>query len=87
MKISKVHIHRTALVGVLATGLGGCFGGGDDSTPPPDTPPVVVQPKQEDKFGLAFGMAFRVDANSEPTPVKDGDLIPISFTDEPTPIT
>ena len=86
MRTTQLCLHRAALLVVLCSGLAACGGSGSDGDPPPGAPPVVTA-KQEDKFGLAFGVAFRADANSEPFPVADGDLIPISFTDEPTPIT
>lgn len=87
MKTPKLCLHRVALLAVLCSGLAACGGSGKKRQPPPDAPPVVVTARQEDKFGVAFGMAFRADPNSEPRAVADGDIIPISFTDEPIPIT
>ena len=42
--------------------------------------------RMEDEFGEGFGKAFRADPNSEPAPVKDGDVKPVSLTTEPVPI-
>lgn len=63
--------------------LAACGSGGDSGAPPPP-PPVVVA--QEDTFGLVFGTAFRADANSTPIEPKDGDIVPLSLTTEPTAI-
>jgi|GEM_PF-1075078 len=90
MKTMQLCLHRAALLAVLCSGLAACGSSGKNNGPPtdgPPAPPVVVVTRQEDKFGVAFGTAFRVDPNGEPNPVADGDIIPISFTDEPTPIT
>ncbi len=42
--------------------------------------------RPEDKFGEGFGEAFRADPNSEPAPVRDGDVKPVSHTAQPEPI-
>jgi len=52
-------------------------------TPPPG---AVVTTRQEDTFGTVFGNLFRANANSEPVPVNDGDLVAVSFTTEPATI-
>lgn len=39
--------------------------------------------RPEDQFGEGFGEKFRADPNSDPTPVKEGDLVPVSETAEP----
>lgn len=87
MKTMKLCLHRAALLAVLCSGLAACGSSGKDQPPPDVPPPVVVVPGQEDKFGVAFGTAFKADPNGEPKPVADGDIIPVSFTDEPSPIT
>ena len=61
-------------------------GGGDGSDSGAAPPPSTTVSAQEDTFGLAFGMAFRADANSEPIEPKDGDIIPLSLTTEPVDI-
>lgn len=42
--------------------------------------------RAEDRFGTTFGKASRAPASSEPAPVEDGDLIPVSNTAEPEQI-
>ena len=81
--------HRTALRGstLLAVTLAvGACGSGKDPTPGATTPPPVVTVRQEDQFGVQFGLAFRADNNSEPFNVNDGDLVAISLTTEPVDI-
>ncbi len=71
------------LFAVPISTLAACGGGADNTTPPP-TPPTTVA--QEDTFGVVFGMAFRADANATPIEPKDGDIIPLSLTTEPSEI-
>jgi hypothetical protein len=69
----------------LAAALAACGGpGGGKDTPP--APPTVVTTSQEDKFGVKFGQNFRAPADGEPSPVNDGDLVPVSWTTEPIDI-
>ncbi len=63
--------------------LAACGGGADNTTPPPPPPTTVVQ---EDTFGVTFGTAFRADPNATPIEPKDGDIIPLSLTAEPTDV-
>ncbi len=43
--------------------------------------------EQSDKpFGEGFDAKFRADPNSEPTPVREGDVPPVSYTTEPVQI-
>ncbi|MEO7786636.1 MAG: hypothetical protein ABIR77_02255 [Sphingomicrobium sp.] len=74
----------TALALPLAACGGGGGGGGQDTV---IAPPTVVTTKQEDKFGVAFGTAFRASMDSEPASVADSDIVPVSFTTEPIDIT
>lgn len=79
-------IMRNAMVSVsLALALAACGGGGGGADRPPE-PPTVVATAQEDKFGVAFGSAFRAKPDGEPVPVSDGDIVPVSLTTEPIEI-
>lgn len=79
-------ILRNAIVSLsLALALAACGGGGGGTDRPPE-PPTVVATAQEDKFGVAFGSAFRAPADGEPKPVNDGDIVPVSLTEEPIEI-
>ena len=85
----STQIVRRALVSTaLAASLAACGGGGGGSDSGNNPPSDVVQTAQEDKFGTGFGEAFRAPTNtSEPKPVNDGDLVPVSLTTEPIEIT
>ena len=72
------------LFAVPISALAACGGGADNTTPPPPPPPTTVV--QEDTFGVAFGTAFRTDANGAPIEPKDGDIIPLSLTTEPVDV-
>ncbi len=72
------------LFAVPITTLAACGGGADNTTPPPPPPPTTVV--QEDTFGVAFGTAFRTDPNGTAIEPKDGDIIPLSLTTEPTDV-
>jgi hypothetical protein len=67
---------------VAACGGGGGGGGSDKVT----SPPLVITTPQEDKFGAAFGTAFRASPDSEPKVVNEGDIVPVSWTTEPIDI-
>jgi hypothetical protein len=41
----------------------------------------------EGQFGKGFDEKMRADPNSEPAPVRKGDVKPVSYTAEPEPIT
>lgn len=71
------------LFAVPISTLAACGSSGDNTPPPPPPPTVVVQ---EDTFGTVFGAAFRVDANGIPIEPKDGDIVALSLTAEPTEI-
>lgn len=88
--MTKMHIIRRAYVPLaLALSLAACGGGGGGGTSdkPGSNPPTVVTTAQEDRFGVAFGAAFRAPMNSEPVNVNDGDIVPVSLTTEPIDIT
>lgn len=72
------------LFAVPITTLAGCGGGADNTAPPPPPPPTTVA--QEDTFGVVFGTAFRSDSNAVPVEPKDGDIIPLSLTAEPSDV-
>ena len=76
---------RGAIAGGLVLSLSGCGGGGGSSSSA-TTPPSTVTTAQEDKFGPVFGNDFRASPNSEPAPVKDGDIVAVSLTTEPIAI-
>jgi hypothetical protein len=40
----------------------------------------------EDQFGQGFGKDFRADPMSKPANVEDGDVVPVSPTARPVPI-
>jgi hypothetical protein len=44
----------------------------------------VAQP--DARFGKGFDEKSKADPNSEPTPVRDGDVPPLSLTTEPVQI-
>ena len=80
--MKRKNLHHLLLAIPIST-LVACGGGGsDNATPPPPTTTAA----QEDTFGVVFGMAFRADANSEPIEPKDGDIIPLTLTEEPKEI-
>lgn len=84
--MNSKRILRNALISTsLALPLAACGGGGGGSDKT-SQPPTVVTTAQEDKFGLAFGTAFRAKPDSEPVPVNDGDIVPVSLTTEPIDI-
>lgn len=72
------------LFAVPISTLAACGSGADNTTPPPPPPPTTVV--QEDTFGVAFGTAFRADPNGTAIEPKDGDIIPLSLTTEPTDV-
>jgi hypothetical protein len=81
----KQFLRNVMICGPLGLALAACGGGGGGSDKAPD-PPLVITTPQEDKFGAAFGTAFRADANSEPKQVNEGDIVPVSWTTEPIDI-
>ncbi|WP_394998580.1 hypothetical protein [Sphingomonas sp.] len=85
--MTKKQLVQRALIGTaLALPLAACGGGGGGSDSV-ITPPVVVTTAQEDKFGIPFGINFRAAMNSPPASVSDGDIVPISSTNNPIDIT
>ena len=83
----KQFMHRALVGTALALPLAACGGGGGRSGEDTViTPPTVVTTKQEDKFGVQFGILFRAAMNSEPANVADGDIVPASLTTEPIDI-
>ncbi|MEO6359186.1 MAG: hypothetical protein ABIO43_01255 [Sphingomicrobium sp.] len=86
--MTKMHIIRRGSVPLALTlSLAACGGGGGNGSDKPGDPPTVITTAQEDRFGVAFGTAFRAPLNGEPVPVNDGDLVPVSLTTEPIDIT
>ena len=83
--MKRKSLHHLLLVIPIST-LVACGGGGGGGGDNPPSPPPTTTTAQEDTFGVAFGLAFRADANSEPIEPKDGDIIPLSLTTEPTEI-
>ncbi len=87
MKVEKNirYVLTGVSVALAASALAACSGGGGSSvaTSPPPPPPAP----QEDFFGTAFGADFRATAISTPAVPKQGDIIPVSYTTEPQPIT
>ena len=77
---------KAAAVLAVALTLSACGNNRSKDTGAAPTPPPVVTTRQEDTFGTAFGNLFRANANSEPAPVNDGDLVAVSFTTEPATI-
>lgn len=74
------------LLVIPITALAACGSNGGDSNTPPPSPPPTTTVSQEDTFGVAFGTAFRADANAQPIEPKDGDIIQESLTASPTEI-
>jgi hypothetical protein len=72
------------LLAIPISALAACGSSGDNTAPPPSPPPTTVV--QEDTFGVAFGTAFRADASGTPIEPKDGDIIPLTLTAEPTDV-
>ncbi len=84
--MTKKQLIQRALLGTaLALPLAACGGGGGGSDSV-IAPPIVVKTAQEDKFGVQFGIDFRASMNSEPASVNDGDIVPVSLTNEPIDI-
>ena len=83
MKRKNLNLLLFAIPISTLVACGGSGDGGDSGAAPP--PPTTVA-AQEDTFGVAFGMAFRADANGTPIEPKDGDIIPLSLTTEPVDI-
>lgn len=81
--MKRKNLHHLLLAIPIST-LVACGGGAGDNAPPPSPPTSITA--QEDTFGVVFGMAFRADANSEPIEPKDGDIIPLTLTEEPKEI-
>ena len=82
------HSQQFALRGVIILTLAGAVvacGPSASRSPPPGGGGVVTL-KQEDQFGVPFGIAFRADNNSEPYSPADGDIAAISLTTEPIDI-
>lgn len=85
--MTKKQLIQRALLGTaLALPLAACGGGGGGGSDSVIAPPVVVKTAQEDKFGVQFGIDFRASMNSEPASVNDGDIVPVSLTNEPIDI-
>ncbi len=86
--MTKKQLVQRALIGTaLALPLAACGGGGGGGSDSVITPPVVVTTAQEDKFGIPFGIDFRAAMNSEPASVSDGDIVPVTATNDPIDIT
>ena len=84
--MTKKQLIQRALLGTaLALPLAACGGGGGGSDSV-IAPPTVIKTAQEDKFGVQFGIDFRASMNSEPASVNDGDIVPVSLTNEPIDI-
>ena len=84
--MKKQLIQRALLGTVLALPLAACGGGGGGGSDSVIAPPIVIKTAQEDKFGVQFGIDFRASMNSEPASVNDGDIVPVSLTNEPIDI-
>ena len=81
------HIQKFALRGAIVLALAGAVVGcGPSASRPPPGSGGTVTVKQEDQFGVPFGIAFRADNNSEPYSPADGDIIAISLTTEPVDV-
>ncbi len=74
---------RGGLALALALAVAAC---GSASPPTPPGGGGVVTVKQEDQFGIPFGIAFRADNNSEPYSPADGDIVAVSLTAEPVDV-
>lgn len=68
-----------ALPLLLLLAVAGCD---DKKKDPPTPPPVVVVPPAEDAFGTGFGTAFRASPNSDPRTPADGDIVPLTLTQD-----
>lgn len=55
-------------------------------TPPPAPPPPPPAAAFEEAFGAGFAEAFQRGALDEPREIVAGDIIPVSFTDDPLEI-
>lgn len=80
------------LLAVLVTGLTvtACdSSSGKVSAPPPPPPapaPPPPAPAFAENFGAGFAEAFERGEFDEPREVQAGDIIPVSFTDDPLEI-
>jgi hypothetical protein len=68
----------TGLAALALAGCGGGKGGQMVTAPPPQGPQRL-----EDQFGAGFGMAFRVDRNTEPGEPAGADIEPLTLAAEP----
>lgn len=69
---------------MAGTSLSAC-GSEEDAGPLPADPFVgrTTAEAPGDRFGKGFGAASRANPNSEPVKVSDGDIRPVSLTEEP----
>lgn len=58
----------------------------DDSGAQPPLVTGTEMARSDQGFGRKFDERLRADPNSEPAPVKEGDLPPVSLTTEPVRI-
>lgn len=72
-------------VAIACMALPACNRGGDGEEASAD-PFAVRSEARENRFGKEFGESLRADPNSEPAKVSDGDLPPVSYTQEPVDI-
>ena len=85
--MNKQFMRRLLISSALGASLAACGGGGGGGQDSPAAPPVsVITTPQEDRFGVAFGTAFRAPLNGEPVDVNDGDIVPVNLTTEPIDI-
>jgi hypothetical protein len=86
--------HPIVFASVLCFGLAlaGCDNNSKNIFRPPAAPlpPAPAPPPPaaafEDNFGAGFGEAFRRGEFDEPREIVPGDIIPVSFTDDPLEI-
>jgi hypothetical protein len=84
-----MNVRRFTIVLLLIAGasLSSCSDeSGSDVFADMDLSAGVQKSGLDERFGKGFDAKFRADPNSEPTPVRDGDVPPLSLTTEPVQI-
>jgi len=92
------NILKMGLVCVASVTLAACFGSDNDTaeppvvvTPPPPAPPPPPPPPPTGdgtpaSYNAGFATAFAQDPFTDPLPVMDGDIIPVTLLADPPDI-
>jgi hypothetical protein len=84
----KLRVIRNGMFIVIGgAALAACSNGGGIAMMSPPPPPPPPPPPQEAFFGTAFATDFEANPNSTPAVPQATDIIAVSFTTEPQPVT